>query len=152
MLPIDIFIRTAVLQVLFGFLCTGLCFGSSAAHGACLARDSHRCLLHVCGTIARYGNAVTKNMAFMAFDFHCSVPKVFPQDVVKCMQTPFGSGAPVQCFYPCAFTRSWQGELVSESHNPHSYPKKLYRAKRVVHSEIPCYQWELPFRFHLSGF
>ena len=30
---------------------------------------------------------------------YCAVPKVFPQDVVKYMQTPFGSGAPVQGFY-----------------------------------------------------
>ena len=36
------------------------------------------------------------------------VPKVFPQDAVKYMQAPFGSGAPVQCFYQCAFTRFWQ--------------------------------------------
>ena len=30
---------------------------------------------------------------------YCGVPKVFPQDVVTYTQTPFGSGAPVQCFY-----------------------------------------------------
>ena len=39
-----------------------------------------------------------------ALKFHCGDVKVFPQDVEKYVQTPFESGAPVQCFYQRAFT------------------------------------------------